>query len=205
GPQISQPSAVTWAVQFIGSIVAWARNCDSYSARKISAPGRVIGEWALLKSPSARTVSQGPSSSAARYWAITLSLESDAFGPSSKLTRSARRARAASQYVLPTTAMPLGMGTTSTTPGRPRTDSLSNVFTWPPKTGLCFTAAYSIPGTRKSRPKTAVPFSLDGSSTRGRDRPRSFQSFGALRGGFSGDVCVAAASTSSPKLSARPV
>jgi hypothetical protein len=32
GPQIWQPSEVTCAVQFIGSIVAWARNCDSYSA-----------------------------------------------------------------------------------------------------------------------------------------------------------------------------
>jgi hypothetical protein len=72
---------------------------------------------------------------------MTLSLESEALFPSSKLTGSARRAWAASQYVFATTAIPLGIGTTSTTPGRFSTDGLSNAFTWPPKTGLCLTAA----------------------------------------------------------------
>jgi hypothetical protein len=148
-------------------------------------------------------VAQGPESSASRYRAITLSLESDAFGPSSKLTGRSRSARAASQYVFPTTATPLGIGTTSTTPGRRSAGSLSNVLTWPPNTGLCFTAAYSIPGTRTSMPKTAVPLSFAGISTRGSGRPRSVQSFCAFRAGFSGGDSRAAASASSPNVRAR--
>src|SRR5262249_19061349 len=85
GPQTAQPSSVTCAVQFIGSIVACARNCDSYSCEKTAANLPVISS-PLTARPSVFTVFQAPPSSAARYCAFKLSLLCLAFDPPSKAT-----------------------------------------------------------------------------------------------------------------------
>src|SRR5262245_50099914 len=140
GPQTAQPSSDTCAVQFIGSIVACARNCDSYSCETTAANLPAISS-PLTARPSVFTVFQTPPSSAARYCAFKLSVLSLAFGPSAKVTLSDLSACRACQYCCATTATPFGIGATSMTPGRFITDDLSKLATAPPCAGLCLTAA----------------------------------------------------------------
>src|SRR5262244_1958994 len=165
GPQTAQPSSVTCAVQFIGSIVACARNCDSYSCETTAANLPAISS-PLTARPSVFTVFQVLPSSAARYCAFKLSVLRLTFGPSSKVTLSDWSACRACQYCRATTATPFGIGTTSITPGRFITDDLSKLATLPPCTRLCLIAAQTISGKVKSMPKTAVPLSFAGTSTR---------------------------------------
>src|SRR5215510_10058303 len=187
GPQTSQPSSVTCAVQFIGSIVACARNCDSYSFETTAANLPVISS-PLTARPSVFTVFQAPPSSAARYCAFKLSVLRLAFGPSSKVTLSDWSACRACQYCFATTATPFGIGTASITPGRLITDDLSKLATAPPCAGLCFTAAWTMPGTLKSRPKTALPLSFADNSTRRSGLPSSFHSLSGFGFGCAGGL-----------------
>src|SRR5580700_6173898 len=117
GAQISQPSAVTDAVQFIGSMVAWAWNGEPYSAANV-----FVAEATA------------------------------AFGPGANVTASASAAVFACQKCSATTATPFGIANAPITPGRPATDAASNFSTAPPNAGAWRTAAYTMPGTMKSRP-----------------------------------------------------
>ena len=76
--QMSQPSLVTCTVQFIGSIVACARNGCWYTA-SIFCAARAM---AAPASPSWRATAPGFSDAAAS-WATMSAVESFAFGPAS--------------------------------------------------------------------------------------------------------------------------
>ena len=97
-----------------------------------------------------------------------------------------------------TTATPLEIWTTRCTPRTARAGAASKLFTRPPNTGQRATAAYTMPGTRTSQPKTAWPLTLSGVSTRGIRFPRMRNSEGALSGGSAGTGSVAARGARSP-------
>ena len=86
GAQMSTPSGRTCAVQFIGSIVAWARKGASYTASSLD-PALAS---AASASPSCRATAPGCSARCANSCAM-LALETLAFGPSSHETSSASR------------------------------------------------------------------------------------------------------------------
>src|SRR5580704_2232470 len=119
GAQISQPSAVTDAVQFIGSMVAWAWNGDQYSASNFLAAAAV----APAASPWFEIVPQDAPSSAARYCAAMLAESTAAFGPGANVTASASTAVLACQKCSATTATPFGIANAPITPGRFATEA----------------------------------------------------------------------------------
>src|SRR6266700_1212027 len=104
GPQTSQPSAVTAAVQFIGSSAACAWNGEPYS-RTIGSFAAAIAAAAL---PLLTVTFQGPLSSAVRYWVSTLAELTAAFGPSANVTSSLSSAVLACQKCSATTPTPFG-------------------------------------------------------------------------------------------------
>src|SRR4029434_7647839 len=113
GAQTSQRSALTLAVQFIGSIVACARNGFSYVAATL----RFALSLTASDSPPWTGVAHGPRASAA---CIALRMAAElrpAFGPGSNSSGIAASAVRACQYVSATTATPLGIGTTARAPG----------------------------------------------------------------------------------------
>src|SRR5579863_6569918 len=85
GAQISQPFAATDAVQFIGSMVAWAWNGEPYSAANVF----VAAATAPAASPRLVIVPHEVPSSAARYCAARLAESTAAFGPGANVTASA--------------------------------------------------------------------------------------------------------------------
>src|SRR4030095_8986272 len=97
GPHTAQESLVTCAVQFIGSIVAWARNCDSYSSETISGNLPLISSE-RRPSPSVFTVFQLFPSNAARYCLFKVSVLTPELVPPSKTTLSDLSACRACQY-----------------------------------------------------------------------------------------------------------
>ena len=93
-------------------------------------------------------------------------------GPSSQVTFSARRALIAFHVLSATTAMAESLIlSTKVTPGICLAAAASKSATLPPMTSQRASAAYFIPGTRKSIPYTAEPFTFDGVSRRGVDFP----------------------------------
>jgi len=94
---------------------------------------------------------------------------------------------------------------TTCSSGRPASALRSTAAILPPKVGGMRTAARSIPGRATSVPKTALPSTLAGASTRGRERPRRRQSLRGLSGGSAGGVRFAAVAASSPKERLLPV
>jgi len=97
-----------------------------------------------------------------------------------------------------TTATPEEVSTVATTPGTARAFSSLNVFTDPPSTGGCASAAYSMPGRRTSMPNCALPSTFAGVSRRCIFVPTYLKLRGSLSGTFSGTGNAAAASASSP-------
>ena len=94
------------------------------------------------------------------------------WGPSSQVTFSARRALIAFQVLSATTAIAESLIlSTKVTPGICLAAAASKSATLPPMTSQRASAAYFIPGTRKSIPYTAEPFTFDGVSRRGVDFP----------------------------------
>src|SRR5205807_2215274 len=146
GTQTSHPSDRTWAVQVIGSMVAWCRNGTSYTAStRLAAPASVAAA-----SPSLRASTPGCSARLTNSARIP-SESSDAASPSSHWISSARRPVTACQYVSATTATPAaqpaahapvvpvqGLGsraTTARTPGTALALVASNDLSVPPNTG----------------------------------------------------------------------
>ena len=86
----------------------------------------------------------------------------------------------AAQVPRATTAIPAGIGTTSTTPGTCRAVAASKDFTVAPKRGGRATTAVSMSGRRRSAVYTAEPLVLACESTRGALRPISLKSFGSF-------------------------
>src|ERR1700730_2516272 len=93
GAQMSQPSAVTAAVQFIGSMVAWACNGDQYSASCFLAAAAI----ADAASPLLEIVPQDAPSRAPRYCARMLCDPPPALAPAANVTASASTADFACQ------------------------------------------------------------------------------------------------------------
>ena len=94
-------------------------------------------------------------------------LSSRAFGPGSQVIFSALRACSACQKWSATTTTPLEVVSTRRTPGIVCAAAESTDAALPPNTGLCASAAYSIPGNLTSRPNSALPSTLPGVSSRG--------------------------------------
>ena len=98
------------------------------------------------------------------------SVLSAASGPKSQTTSSARGARIAAQVDSATTATPpadfaaafAGISNTSRTPRTALARVASKLFGLPPNTGQRAITAYSIPGTRTSRPNPALPSTFAG-------------------------------------------
>src|SRR5690349_14791702 len=143
----------------------------------------------------------------------------EAAAPSSHWISSARRPVTACQYVSATTATPAahpaahapvvpvqGLGssaTTARTPGTAFALVASYDLRVPPNTGQRSIDATSIPGTFTSMPKTALPSTLAGVSSRGTRVPSRRKPFGSLRGGSLGTGSVAALATSEPYVRRR--
>ena len=139
---------------------------------------------------------------------------SPAASPSSHSISSARRPWTACQYVSATTATPaahpaahapfvpiheLGSrATTCRTPGSALALSALTRLTRPPSTGERSIEATSIPGTFTSIPKTALPSTLLGVSSRGTRLPIRWKSFGSLSGTSLGTASLAARVASFP-------
>ena len=193
---MSTPSARTCAVQFIGSMVACARNGSSYAASTfVAAAAR-----ADSGSPSCRACAPGCWARCANTWEM-LALETCALAPSSQVTSSASRPFLAAQYPSATTAIPVETCTTCRTPGTAFALVASNVPTFPPNTGERAITATSIPGVLTSMPNWALPSTLGGVSSRLTRVPRIFHSSGFLRGTSAGTEAgetVAAFATSFP-------
>ena len=119
-------------------------------------------------------------------------------GPSSHVTLSASRPFLAAQNPSATTATPRSISTTFRTPGTAFAPVASIVFALPPKTGGRATTATSIPGSVMSSPKTAVPSTFDGVSSRFVGLPMSLKSLGSLSATSFGGDSRDARSTSDP-------
>src|SRR5881296_3846950 len=192
------PSGRTCAVQFIGSIVAWARKGASYTASSLD-PALAS---AASASPSCRATAPGCSARCANSCAM-LALETLAFAPSSQETSSASRPFFAGQYPSATTATPLEIWTTCRTPGTAFAFVASKRATLPPNTGQRAITATSIPGTFTSIPNWALPSTLGGVSRRRTRVPRIFQSFASLSGTSAGAGSAAALAASFPYVRRR--
>jgi hypothetical protein len=128
---------VTDAVQFIGSMVAWAWNGEPYSAANVF----VAVATAPAASPRLVIAPHEVLPSAARYCAARLAESTAAFGPGANVTASASAAVFACQKCSATTATPFGIANAPITPGRPAIDVASNFSTVPPNAGAWRTAA----------------------------------------------------------------
>ena len=120
--------------------------------------------------------------------------------PLSNVTGSARSAWAASQYVIATTATPLGIGTTSTTPGRAQHGVLVERLHLAAEHGALFHGRVQHPGHAEVQAEDGAAVQLGGQLNPRERSPEQRPVFCALSGGFSGGVSRAAASTSSPKV-----
>ncbi len=125
--------------------------------------------------------------------------------PRSQVTSRTSRPFWAAQVSTATTATPLPISTTRSTPGTARAAVSSYSRTVPPNVGQRATAAKRIPGRRTSSPYTALPSTLPGSVTRRGEVPTRRKSEGLLRGGSSGTGRRAASSTSPPYPRRRPL
>ena len=97
-----------------------------------------------------------------------ISAEPSVFAPdSSHSTVSASRPCFAAQKCWPSTATPVGICTTSTTPAIALAFVASNDFTFAPNRGACATTAVSMPGNFTSCVNVAVPLLFARMSTRG--------------------------------------
>src|SRR5262249_16587393 len=83
-------------------------------------------------------------------------------------------------------------------------DGQCSIVTFAPNLGAIATEAYTIPGIRKSNPKTADPSSFDGISTRPNGRSSSFHSERCFNSTSLGGVLCEARSATSPNRTLRP-
>ncbi len=139
-----------------------ARKGNSYVASTTFAPPAS----AFSASPSFRSAVPGVPSMA-RIFAKTSAVPSVFALEVSHSTVSALRPWFAVQNDLASTATPVGICTTSTTPSTALAFDASNDFTVAPKSGGCATTAVSIPGSFTSCVYCAVPVLLALASTRG--------------------------------------
>ncbi len=125
---------------------------------------------------------------------------------SSHFTTTASRPLRAAQVLSATTATPVGIWKTSTTPGTFFAAVASNEATFAPNFGAWATMAVSILGRWTSWVKRAVPVLLAVESLRRtRSVPIRVKVLGSFSVGFCGGVTFAAAVTSSPKCACLPV
>ena len=125
-----------------------------------------------------------------------------ACGPSShSITRAARPFFAAPMWSA-TTATASSSRTIWRTPLTALAAVSSTLFTRPPNTGDCANVAIFTPGGRASMPKTAVPLTFAGRSSRFAGVPISLKSFGSLSATLSGTGMRAASAASSPYVRA---
>src|ERR1700688_2284279 len=104
----------------------------------------------------------------------------------------------ADQVSCASTATPLEIATTLTTPGTALVLEASKLATFPPNTGQRWTTAYSIPGKRTSMPNLALPSTLMGVSKRLGDVPIKRNCLGSFNTTEDGGLNCAAASAKLP-------
>jgi len=97
-----------------------------------------------------------------------------------------------------TTARPVGICTTCSTPATDFASAASNDLTLPPNTGERATSAVRKPGKRTSMPNCAFPVTFSGESSRRVGLPSSFQRLRSLSVTFFGGCCACAARASCP-------
>src|SRR5215831_11115472 len=177
GTQHSARSAEILTVQFIGSIVACARNGVLYTAST-----RLAALWmAARASPSLRNAYASFTVNPSARCSAIEALDWDAPAPSSQAIGNASSAVVARHHVSATTATVESLTfTTPRTPGRPSIFAWSKLTSLPPNTGQALTAACNIPGRRRSIAYTFLPSSLEAVSSRFIGLPAIFQSFGSL-------------------------
>jgi len=134
-----------------------------------------------------------------------VALETFAFGPSSHSIVSASSAVFACHQVSAITATALSpTGTTFFTPGRFAIAAALKLLTLPPNTGQSLIAAFSMPGSFRSMPKTCEPSSLAAVSRRLTGLPAIFQVFGSFSTTSVGGASLAAAPATFPNVVVRP-
>ncbi len=121
-----------------------------------------------------------------------------AAGPSCQVTASLSRPCIAAQVLVATTATPLEIFTTSSTPATLRAAPSSTLAIVPPKVGALSTLAYTIPGTLTSIPYCAVPRDFASTSRRLGEVPIRKKRPGSLSGTCLGTGIVPASTASSP-------
>ena len=131
-------------------------------------------------------------------------VDNAAFSPSSQVIFNLSRPTFAAQNFSATTVTPDGTCSTARTPGILNASAASTLTTFPPNTGGLATTAYTIPGNRTSNPNCAVPFTLEGVSSRRTGFPMSVNCFGSFSGTFAGGFNCAAASASDPYVAFLP-
>ena len=214
GAQTVALPSLNCTVQFIGSMVAWARNGTRYSASMVLADDRN----AAATSPSFSCALPGLVRSVCERRSIISALERLAAGPWSHSMASAFTARIAWYGVSAITATPPGVlpvpmsvaptgssAITLRTPGSFCAAVASKLATRPPVVGHIAMLAYSRPGGSTSRPKVAEPSSLAAPSTRRAGWPMSLKSAGFFSATCAGSGCCAAFGASSPKVALLPL
>ena len=160
--QIAALSAFSSTTQLSGSIDACARYGNSYVASmRFAAEASASSAFPSLRMPI-------PGLPAASRNVAMISAVPSVFAfDSSHSTVRASRPCLAAQKCWPSTATPVGICTTSTTPATAFAFVASNDFTVAPNRGACATTAVSIPGNFTSCVKMAVPPLFALASTRG--------------------------------------
>ena len=181
--QISARSARTSATQLSTSIGAWGTKAKSKVRSTVKAPRGGAANGASL------AVRRDRMSASDR---LTL-------GPGFHVMRSASRAFSAWSKVWATTATPVGIEVTATTPGMALAAASSTVATVPLIVGGRATTQGSAPGTARSCVYFARPVTMSRASMRVVGRPMSSKSSASLgTGSTAGTRTWAAAVDSSP-------
>ena len=183
GSHSSARSARTSATQLSTSSGAWGTKAKSKVRSTVSDPG--VGS--ANGGTAAASCDRMPAS------------DRCAPGPGFHWIARASRAASAWSNVAATTATPVGMRATATTPGIARAAASSTERTVPPSVGGRATTHGSASGTGRSCVYTARPVTMSRASMRDVGWPMTVKSAGSLgTGGTAGTTMVAASTDSSP-------
>ncbi len=190
----TKPSGFTQAVQTCGSIVAWLRYGEKYSASTtFAAVAR-----AAAASPDFFAGTAFGSASPARSIARIVASDASPLPPVSHSTFSFFTASWARHQLSATTATKSAARTTCFTPRIFSASAESTRFTLPPNTGHCAIEACSIPGSITSVANTGLPSTLSGMSSLRSGLPAIFQSFGSRSATSFGGASFAACAATCP-------
>src|SRR5215471_497460 len=191
--QISQRSPSILTAQLSGSIGACARYGNSYSETSlVLAPGSAVSTLPFSMNTAPVVLAWAWNSAIC----LAVSMPPPSGGVHSIL--SASRPSLAAQKCLATTATPVPVGTTFSTPGTLSAALGSNLASLAPNAGGRATTAVRRPGNWTSIPNWALPVIFSGVSSRRTLVPISFQSLGSLSWTVLGGASFIAASATLP-------